>query len=126
MHYRCSLYSRKQNKSSFKKLVYESVDNTTVLNIVRMQSCSRRARNYMLLYKAVEALNLSGADGNDSQVIFNEHSILEGSMKLYRQLKKPKKRHRCVLENQMSDLRRMEKECGVMVSKMFTLKKCER
>ena len=140
MHYRRKPYSSKQSKSSFLKLVKVCTDNSSVLNLEKMRSCSRKARNYMVLYKAVEALNFDGPEGSKSGMIYNKHSILEDSMKLYRKLINPKKRHRCVLENQMYDLRKMEKECCVIdvehdskehlvncvVTKMFTLKKCER
>ena len=54
-----------------------------------MWFCNKRA-----LYKADESLNLDYVDGIESGVLFNKHSILEDSMKLYRQLKKTKKRHR--------------------------------
>ena len=91
----------------------------------------------MILCKAVETLNFHGSEGAKSGLIYKKHAILEDSMKLYRQLKLPKKRHRCVLENQMYNLRKMEKECCVIdaeydskehlvncvVTKMITLKK---
>ena len=114
MCYRRSPYSSKQNKSSFQKLIKVCTDNRSILNMEQMQSCSRRARNYTVLYKAVEALNLNGLEGSKSGLIYNKHAILEDSMKLYRKLRKPKKRHKCVLENQMFNLRKMEKECCVI------------
>ena len=102
MHYRRSPMSKKQNKASFCKLVKVCTDNDSVLNISQMRSCSKRARDYMILYKAVEALDLNGCDEMDSSsMMFNQHSVLEELMKFYWRLKKPKKHHRSVLENQM-------------------------
>ena len=139
MHYQRSPMSKKQNKASFRKLVKVSTDNKSVLNISQMRSCSKKARDYMVLYKAVEALNLDDSDAMDGGVMFNRHSVLEESMKLYRRLKKRKKRHRSVLDNQMCDIRTMERDCKVnlkedtkehlvqcVVAKMVTLLKCER
>ena len=84
MHYRRAPMVKKKSKDAFLKLVNECTDNASVLNVERMRACSRRARQYMLLYKAVESLNLSETGGTVDSVILNKHSILEGSMKLYR------------------------------------------
>ena len=80
----------KKSKDGFLKLVRKCIDNATVLNVERMLKCSRRARQYMILYKAVESLNLNDSDGTIDTVALNKHSILEGSIKLYRRLKKTK------------------------------------
>ena len=140
MLYRRSPSSCKRNKDAFHKLVYQCVDNGSVLNIERMRKCSKKARDYMVLYKAVEKLNLDNVDGIEDGVVYNKHSILEGSIKLYRKLQKTKKRHRSVLDSQLYDLREMERECSkidlghdskehlvrCVVSKMITLVKSER
>ena len=111
MHYRRSPTMKKKGKESFLKLVRECTNNSTVLNIERMRACSRRARQYMLLYKAVESLNLNESDGIVGDGILNKHSILEGSIKLYRRLQKTKKCHRSVMDNQLFDVRKLEEEC---------------
>ena len=81
------------------------MDNGSVLNLERMWSCSRKACQYMLLYKAVEMLNLVETNGTvDSPVFLNKHSILEGSMKLYWRLKKTKRSHWSVLDDQITDI----------------------
>ena len=140
MFYRRSPNTKKRNKDSFHKLVMDSVDNESVLNVSVMRRCSRKAREYMVIYKAVESLNLGETDGIKDGVIYNKHSILESSMRLYRRLQKTKKSHRSILDNQLYDLREMEQECNrinpehdskeqlvrCVVSKMITLKKCER
>ncbi len=53
LHYRNQPLLRKRTKEAFRTLVNESLslDN---LDIVRVRKCSRRAREYMLLYKAYE------------------------------------------------------------------------
>ena len=85
MEYRRSPIVEKKSKDGFLKLVRKCLDNGSILNLVeRMRSCSRRARQYMLLYKAVESLNLNDTDGTVDTVALNKHSILEGSIKLYR------------------------------------------
>ena len=139
MFYQRSLNVKKRNKDLFHKLVMDSVDNESVLNVLVMQRCSKKAQDYMVMYKAIESLNLDDTDGIKEGVIYNKHSILESSMKLYRKLQRTKKSHRSIHDNQLYDLREMEVECNrinpehdskeqlvrYVVSKMITLKKCE-
>ena len=68
-----------------------------------MRACSKRAYQYMLLYKAVETLNLDANDGTVDKAVLNKHSILKDLMKLYRKLKKCKKCQRSVMDNQIQD-----------------------
>ena len=81
MFYRRSPNAKKRSKDTFHKLVFESVDNETVLDISRMRKCSKKACDYMVLYKAVESLNLDDPDGIKEGVVYNKHSILESSIK---------------------------------------------
>ena len=67
----------------------------------------------MLLYKAVESLNLNEFDKNGVDVKLNKHAILEESMKLYRKLQRKKKSHRSVLDTQMLDIRLIQQECPI-------------
>ena len=70
----------------------------------------------MVLYKAVESIELDQCDGNESGIIgMNRHSILESLVKLYRRLQKTRKCHRSVLDNQLFDVRMVEKECPLSV-----------
>ena len=64
----------------------------------------------MILYKAVESLNLNESDGIDGKTFMNKHVILEDSIKLYRQLQRTKKSHRSVLDSQLYDVRMVELE----------------
>ena len=111
IEYRRSPIAEKRTKDGFLKLVRKCMNNQTILNLKQMRSCSRRACQYMLLYKAVESLNLNGSDGILDTDVLNKHSILEGSIKLFRKLKKTKQSHRCVLENQVADTHDMERDC---------------
>ena len=133
-HYRRSPIVEKKTKDKFVALVRRSTDNGTVLNVERMRACSRRARQYMLVYKAVESINLNGTSGIDDDVVMNKHSILESSIKLYRKIQKSRRCHRSVLDNHLSDVRTVERECPLddkteskeniirdVVSKMITL-----
>ena len=108
--YRKSPVKEKKCKESFKKLVRKCMDNKTILSLSRVRSCSRKARDYMILYKAVESLNLNESDGIDGKTFMNKHVILEDSIKLYRQLQRTKKSHRSVLDSQLYDVRMVELE----------------
>ena len=133
----------KRTKSKFWELVKCCLDNTGVLNIKRMRLCSKKARQYMLLYKAVEAIEIT-SNSTDSPTDFsicknqnklfmlNKHSIMEDTLKLYRRLQKKRYTHRTVM---VSDLRSLEAEFSMednttdskkhlincLVNKMLTL-----
>ena len=62
-----------------------------MLDIEQMRKCSKKARDYMVLYKAVETLNLDNVDGIENGIVYNKHSILESSIKRYRKLQKTRK-----------------------------------
>ena len=112
MDYRRSPIAAKKSKESFRKLVKKCTDNSTTLSLKRMRSCSKKARDYMVLYQAVEKMNLDDEDGTGIQM--NKHAILEGSMKLYQRLQRTKKTHRSVIENQLYEVRLIEKECPIV------------
>ena len=65
-----------------------------------MRKCSKKAREYMLLYKALKEVDLDRIGGSEVGMVMNKHSIMESTIKLFRKLKNGKKNHRCVLENQ--------------------------
>ena len=98
LNYRKAPINMKRTKSNFRRLVQESTDMRTVLHVSRIRSCSKKAHNYMKLYKAVESLDLK------SDPTVNRHSILEDSMKLYAKLRKKSKSHRNVLDLNRGDL----------------------
>ena len=80
VEYRRLPIARKKSKDGFLKLVRHCMDNKSILNLERMRACSRRAHQYMLLYKTVEMLNLDEANGTVDSPVLNKHSILEGSI----------------------------------------------
>ena len=54
--YRRSPITKKRKKQKCWELVKCCFDNKGVLNLKHMRLCSKKARQYMLLYKAVEAI----------------------------------------------------------------------
>ena len=54
------------------------------LPITRMRSCSKKAREYMLLYKALKDIDI---DKIESGITLNKHSILETAIKRFQNLK---------------------------------------
>ena len=98
LYYRRSPIRNKRTKEKFRKLVRESTNFLTVLNIQRMRHCSKKARSYMKLYKIIQS---EGMNGNPN---VNKHSILEDTMKAYLKFKKIGKSHRSVIERQHSDV----------------------
>ena len=70
----------KQTKQSFNALVQQATDGESVLSLKHVQSCSKKARQYMLLYRAVQSMK--DKDGT----CVTKYSILEDSIKLYRNL----------------------------------------
>ena len=78
-----------------------------------MRQCSKRARQYMLLYKAVRTIRLDEVEGTETKEVLNKNSILEASIKLYKKLKKTKTSHRSVTEYDIHTLEmELSKEKG--------------
>ena len=98
LKYRSSPIIEKRSKEKFRKLVAKSTNPLDNLNIQRVQSCSRKARSYMKLYRVIQSVLLG------EKQKFNNHILLENTMKIYVKLKKKSKSHRSVLDRQMADL----------------------
>ena len=103
--YRNAPIELKRTKEKFRDLVRQSTDNSTVLHIERVRSCSKKARCYMKLYAALKDLSPDGTVID----MPNKHSIMEGAMKMYSKLTKKGKTHRSVLDRNGSDLREIER-----------------
>ena len=73
--YRRSHISQKRTKAKFKKLVSDSTNHLTVLNVHRIRSCSKKARSYMKMYKALDTVEVSEC------LLKEKHSIMEGAVK---------------------------------------------
>ena len=71
----------------------------------------------MVLYKAVESLELDDAELSGEVSSFNKHAVLEDSIKLYRKLQRTKKSHRSVMDNQLYDIRTIENEHPISLNK---------
>ena len=65
----------------------------------------------MLLYKALIDIDKieTGVTGN----MMNKHSILEKAIKLFQTLKKKRKNHQSVLDNQIGDIHELEQQALV-------------
>ena len=106
LKYRGSSIALKRTKESFRDLVRLCIGDT-VLTVHKMRKCSKKAREYMLLYRALKEIDIDNIGGSEMGTIMNKHSIMESTIKLFRQLKSGKKNHRSVLENQKADIQSM-------------------
>ena len=99
--------SLKRCKLSFQQLVLKSTCPKTVLALDRICASSRRARNYMKLYKAIEQDKINVG-------ISNSHSILEDSMKLFikinKWIEKSYKTHRNIIDKDLSTIKSIEEQ----------------
>ena len=82
----------------FVKLVNESTNVNSVLNVKQAQACSKKACSYMKLYIALEELNLHRG------ILNEKHDILEKAMKVYSKMKQTSKTHRSVVDQHLSDV----------------------
>ena len=101
MWYRKAPITKKRSKDTFRKLVKEATDCGSVLNICRVRSCSKKARAYMKLYKAVQELS---TEGDDYSSIPDKFSVMEGALKSYSKQKRKGKTHRSVLDRNAPDI----------------------
>ena len=102
LNYRRAPLVSKRTKAKFQQLVDESTNPFSVLNIQRIRACSRKARSYMKMYRAIQSLDVT------DQVAVKSHSILEETIKIYRSLKKTGKSHRSVIDRNRSDVNDIE------------------
>jgi hypothetical protein len=87
IYYRNQPLKRKRTKHGFRALVDDCLSTTHNLTIDRVRKCSRRAREYMLAYKAFEELQTesSGDGGDDSAILsFLNFELVEKSIKSYK------------------------------------------
>ena len=104
LNYRRAPLVSKRTKTKFQSLVNESTNPFTVLNIQRIRACSKKARSYMKMYRAIQSLDVI-----DKEAV-RCYSVLEETMKLYRGLKKKGKSHRSVIDRNRSDVNDIEEE----------------
>ena len=112
MWYRKAPISSKRTKDLFRKLVNDATDGSSVMNIERVRSCSKKARAYMKLYKAFRDMS-----EEDFESIPNKYSIMEGAIKKYSRLTKLSKTHRSVLDINMDDITDIERSTPLHVNK---------
>ena len=81
LDYRKAPIHQKRTKEKSRNLLRDSSSHTTVLNIHRVRSCSKKARSYMKLYQALNEAQF------DENLIKNRYEIMEGTMRMYSKLK---------------------------------------
>ena len=81
MHYRQSPYVKKCTKEKFISLLRECTSKK-VLTIERIRSLSRRAREYMLAYKALSSTGAAETGGSSTYPL--SHGIIERAIKQYK------------------------------------------
>ena len=81
-HYRRSPINKRRTKEKIRGLVLESTNSSSILNIDRVRSCSKKARSYMKLYTSMESIEI------DNGLMSEKHSIMEEAIKNIRSLKK--------------------------------------
>ena len=96
--YRKSDISEKRTKDKFRSLVRKSTCPDTSLTPIAIHACSKKARTYMKLYKAIQSIVLTDDVSNE------KHGIMEDIMKLYSRMKKRKKTHRNVADLNKKDV----------------------
>ena len=96
--YRKSDISEKKTKDKFRNLVRKSTCPDTSLTPIAIRACSKKARTYMKLYKAIQTIVLTDDVSNE------KHGIMEDTIKLYSRMKKRKKTHRNVADLNKKDV----------------------
>lgn len=84
--------------------------NQTVLSLSWVRSCGKRARVYMILYEAFEAINLEDYVGIGDKIVLNKHTVLEDSIQLYFRLQWIKNTHRSIMDKQLYNVRLVQRE----------------
>jgi hypothetical protein len=90
VYYRYQPLYRKSNKQKFRQLVDECLSSTH-LTLSRIRKCSRRAREYMLVYRAVERVTQDRINESDNGDQTNpsikqqlNYELIEKSIKTYK------------------------------------------
>jgi hypothetical protein len=94
LYYRNAPINRKRRKDSFRLLVNECLSRNGNLQINRIRKCSRRARDYIVAYKAIEEIqnkkNVNKETNQRSDLKHDKKSfevnyhLIEKAMKLYK------------------------------------------
>ena len=81
-----------------------ATDGSSVLNLERVRSCSKKARSYMKLYLAFSELS-----EEEHSAITDKYSVMEGAIKKYSRMKKKSKTHRSVMDMNGDDILEIER-----------------
>ena len=116
LFYRGQSIKEKKTKDKFLNLARLSTSSNDVLNISRVRKCSKRAREYMVAYKAIHELTNEHSHQIDSstsimtspvneEVIPISYDIIEKSIKVY-------KTHRSCLDTDLKWVQNLNEEIG--------------
>jgi hypothetical protein len=119
LFYRGQSISEKRTKDKFRNLVRLSTSRVDVLNLDRIRNCSKRAREYMFAYKAIQEIREecsepplgSSSTSSLTSSAFNEelihmsYEIIEKSIKVY-------KTHRSCLDTDLKWVQNMNEKIG--------------
>jgi hypothetical protein len=94
LYYRNAPIHRKRRKESFRLLVNECLCTSGNLKIDKVQKCSRRARDYIVAYKAIKVIqnkkNINKKTNHGSELKHDKktfevnYHLIEKAMKLYK------------------------------------------
>ena len=96
--YRKSDISKKRSKDKFRNLVRKSTCPNNSLTLTAVRACSKKARTYIKLYRAIQSIDL------EDDIVNQKHGIMEDTVKLYSRMKKKKKTHRNVADLNKKDI----------------------
>jgi hypothetical protein len=124
LFYRSQRYELKRKKDNFISLVRRSTSRNDILSIGQVRKCSRRAREYMLAYRAIENVESQMKFQGAQSDVSISYSMIEKIIKTY-------KTHRNCLDTDSKWLRQTTASMGTeqfnimkdVVKKMDELKK---
>ena len=118
LFYRAQSIREKRTKDKFRNLVRSSTSRVDVLNLNRIRKCSKRAREYMFAYKAIQEIREecsqpigSSSTSSVTSSMVNEelmhmsYEIIEKSIKVY-------KTHRSCLDTDLKWVQNMNEKIG--------------
>jgi hypothetical protein len=100
--YRRQPISLKRRKQQFHLLVLKATSRDDVLSLDKVRKCSRRAREYMLAYKAIESVAKEQEAAATDRLT---HKLIEKCVKTY-------KSHRSAIDTDLKFVKSLENEIG--------------
>ena len=118
LFYRGQSIREKRTKDKFRNLVRSSTSRVDVLNLNRIRKCSKRAREYIFAYKAIQEIreecsqpigssstsSVTSSTANE-ELMHMSYEIIEKSIKVY-------KTHRSCLDTDLKWVQNMNEKIG--------------